>query len=94
MRYREQRTAEILEELTQTNGILNKLDDFVCGSEYLDMVRKGIIRDGDMVLVYSIDGAQLYRMKKSDCWIYIWVIFNLSPDKRYKMNAITKPNFS
>lgn len=32
----------------------------------------------------SIDGAQLYQSKQSDCWIYIWVILDLAPDLRYK----------
>ena len=29
--------------------------------------------------MFSIDGAQLYCSKTSDCWMYIWVIFNLNP---------------
>ena len=36
----------------------------------------------------SIDGAQLYRNKKSDCWLYIWIILNLAPDQRYKIRNI------
>lgn len=32
----------------------------------------------------SLDGAQLYEHKDSDCWMYIWIIINLAPDKRYK----------
>jgi len=36
----------------------------------------------------SIDGAQLYRNKKLDCWIYIWIILNLPPDQRYKIRNI------
>ena len=36
----------------------------------------------------SIDGAQLYRNKKSDCWIYIWIILDIAPDKRYKIRNI------
>ena len=33
----------------------------------------------------SIDGAQLFHNKKSDCWIYIWVILDLPPDECYKL---------
>ena len=31
-----------------------------------------------------IDGAQLYENKESDCWICIWVVLNLSPDRCYR----------
>jgi hypothetical protein len=31
----------------------------------------------NMVPIFSIDGAQLYRNKASDCWIYILVVLNL-----------------
>ncbi len=31
------------------------------------------------VLMLSIDGAQLYQSKQSDCWIYIWIILDLAP---------------
>ena len=36
----------------------------------------------------SIDGAQLYRNKKSDCWIYIWLLLDLAPGQRYKIRNI------
>ena len=36
----------------------------------------------------SIDGAQLFRNKKLDCWIYIWIILDLAPDERYKIRNI------
>ena len=36
----------------------------------------------------SIDSTQLYRNKKSDCWIYIWLLLDLAPDKRYKIRNI------
>ena len=38
--------------------------------------------------MFSIDGAQLYAKKASACWIYIWVLFNLSPDRRYKKKHV------
>ncbi|KAJ8696533.1 hypothetical protein PTI98_006398 [Pleurotus ostreatus] len=46
------------------------------------------MKGGDTVLLFSIDGAQLYKMKQSDCRIYIWVVLNLSPDKRYKLRYV------
>ena len=33
----------------------------------------------DIALQLSIDGAQLYRDKASDCWMFIWIIHNLHP---------------
>ena len=42
----------------------------------------------DTVLMLSVDGAQLYKSKQSECWIYIWIIVDLSPDKRYKIRNI------
>jgi hypothetical protein len=63
-------------------------DDIFCGSDYLEAVEKGEISDDDMVVMFSIDGAQLYRNKQSDCWIYIWLILDLAPDQRYKIRNI------
>ncbi|KAG5220983.1 Amidohydrolase family protein [Salix suchowensis] len=51
-------------------------------------VINGEINDNDTLMLFSIDGTQLYRMKQSDCWIYIWVILNLAPDKRYKLRLV------
>ena len=41
----------------------------------------------------SIDGAQLYAHKMSDCWIYLWVIMDLSPDDRYKKRHVLPGGF-
>ena len=60
-------------------------DDILCGKAYLDLVDKGKIGKYDTVLMLSMDGAQLYESKQSDCWIYIWIIVDLAPDKRYKI---------
>ncbi|KAG1794935.1 uncharacterized protein BJ212DRAFT_1411911 [Suillus subaureus] len=38
----------------------------------IDMQYQGKIKDMDVVLMMSIDGAQLYQCKESDCWIAIW----------------------
>ncbi len=43
--------------------------------------------------MFSMDGAQLYKGKKSDCWIYIWIILNLSPDRRYKKRYVVPGGF-
>lgn len=36
----------------------------------------------------SINGAQIYENKESHCWIYIWIILNLSPEYWYNKKHI------
>jgi len=38
--------------------------------------------------MFSIDGAQLYCHKASDCWLLIQVVFNRSPETRYKKEFV------
>ncbi|KAG2049518.1 hypothetical protein BDR06DRAFT_893552 [Suillus hirtellus] len=54
------------------------------GFDILGAVLDGEIKRDDIVLMVSLDGAQLYESKTFDCWIYIWVVLNLSPNKRYR----------
>ncbi|KAH7917471.1 hypothetical protein BV22DRAFT_989347, partial [Leucogyrophana mollusca] len=61
--------------------------------EYLNAVQQGDIKDTDTVLMLSMDGAQLYQNKQSDCWIYIWILLDLSPDLRYKKKYILPGGF-
>lgn len=91
--YRQRKTQDIIEELQKNSGNLSDYEDFLHGSDYLENVRNGNIRDTDMVLIFSIDGAQLYAHKASDCWIYIWVLFDLSPDERYKKKHVLPGGF-
>lgn len=63
-------------------------DDFDTGSDFLHAVRKKKLTENDTVLFFSVDGAQLYRNKKSDCWIAIWVILNWAPTVRYLKESI------
>jgi hypothetical protein len=78
--HRRWKTWEIIRELQANSGKLSSYDDFYSGSDYLENVRSGKIQDNDIVLMLSIDGAQLYAHKASDCWIYLWVIMDLSPN--------------
>jgi hypothetical protein len=87
MRHRSERTQQIIDELQQT-GKIAEYDDIYQGSDYLRAVNEGKITSNDMVLLLSIDGAQLYQSKHSDCWIYIWVILDHAPDMRYKKKYI------
>ena len=86
MQYRRHKTQDILRARDQGEDYV--YDDVFCGSDYLNAVEDGRIKDYDTVVMLSIDGAQLYRNKKSDCWIYIWIILNLAPDQRYKIRNI------
>ncbi|KIL54288.1 hypothetical protein M378DRAFT_19053, partial [Amanita muscaria Koide BX008] len=93
MRYRNRKTSEIAATLKSNGYQLPVLDDVFHGTEYLDAIRTGLIHENDILLMYSIDGAQLYRDKESDCFFSIWVILNLSPDLRYKKKYILPANF-
>jgi hypothetical protein len=93
MYYRREKTQEIIIELQKNHGSLSQFSDFLHGSEYLHEVRMGHIKDTDMVLMLSIDGAQLFEHKASDVWIYIWVIFDLAPDLRYKKKYVLPGGF-
>jgi hypothetical protein len=93
MRHRSRETRRILEELERDGNRIKKWEDIYHGTAYLDAVRVGNIKDDDMVLLMSIDGAQLYQSKQSDCWIYIWVILDLAPDVRYKKGYVFPGGF-
>ncbi|RDX49535.1 hypothetical protein K466DRAFT_505635, partial [Polyporus arcularius HHB13444] len=62
-------------------------DDCFFGNDYLDAAGDTIKPD-DLTLMFSVDGAQLYKMKQSDCWIYVWVLLDLSPKDRYKKRYV------
>lgn len=94
MHYRREKTQEIL-DLIDADGNLDipVYEDLLHGKDYLDAVIRGDIKDTDIVLIGSIDGAQLYRNKKSDCWISIWILAELTPEKRYKVRAVLPDSF-
>lgn len=92
MRHRSERMQQIIDELEQT-GKIAEYDDIYQGSDYLCAVNEGKITANDMVLLLSIDGAQLYQSKHSDCWIYIWVILDHAPNMRYKKKYILPGGF-
>ena len=91
--HRRWKTWEIIRELLRNSGHLSSYDDFYCGSDYLENVRSGKIQDNDIVLMLSIDGAQLYAHKTSDCWIYIWIIMDFSPEERYMKRHVIPGGF-
>lgn len=93
MKYQHRQTEIILRQLKDNNGVIPTYEDFYHGRDYLDAVTRGDISPFDTVIVLSIDGAQLYSDKASDCWIFIWLIFNLGPDQRYKKRAVLPGGF-
>ena len=93
MNYRRKITTEVLKLIETNNGVLPSYNDFFFGSDYIEAVQNGQIQDYDVVLMLSVDGAQLYRYKMSDCWIYIWVIMDHAPDVRYKKKNVLPGGF-
>jgi len=88
MFYRWEKTQDLRQECEDPPAAPEIYDDILCGQAYLDASKEAPINEYDTVLMLSIDGAQLHRNKKSDCWIYIWIIVDLGPDKRYKIRNI------
>lgn len=64
MKYRRNKTDNLL-----AGPGLSVYNDYITGQEYLKAVQEGRILPTDTVLMYSLDGAQLYRNKTSDFWI-------------------------
>ena len=59
------------------------VNDIAMGWDFLGAVLDSDIKEHNIVLMVSLDGVQLYDSKDSDCWMYIWIIGNLSPDTCY-----------
>ena len=87
MHYFEEKMVSILAEL-RASGKISVFEDILHGSDCWDAYQHGRIVPGDVVVIFSMDGAQLYKNKASDCWIYIWILVNLAPDKRYKKRYV------
>ena len=88
MFYRWEKTEELRRERGESASPPGVYDDVLSGDAYLSAVEEGLIGEYDTVLMFSIDGAQLYQHKKSTCWIYIWILLDLGPDERYKIRNI------
>jgi hypothetical protein len=93
LQYKRNLTEKVLAEISPDGTMGSDFVDFFSGMEYVQAVQDGRITEDDMVLVFSIDGAQLYRSKASDCWIYIWVVYDLDPSVRYKKRYVLPGGF-
>jgi hypothetical protein len=88
MHYRERTTAEVLEYARAHGGKFKEYSDTTCGRDYLDAIESGKIGKDDVLVQLSLDSAQLYRDKESDCCIIVYIIHNLPPDLRYKKKLV------
>ncbi|KAJ7071905.1 hypothetical protein B0H15DRAFT_965693 [Mycena belliarum] len=80
VRYRERCTVEVLAELAANDDEkIAAYKDFFDGTDYLDAVDAGKIQPNDTILFISVDGAQLYRNKESDCWISAFIVADRKP---------------
>ncbi|KAF7370240.1 hypothetical protein MSAN_00654800 [Mycena sanguinolenta] len=67
MHYRREKTREILDSADADGKIhISVYEDYLHGQDYLDAVIREDIGETDIVVIGSMDGAQLYRNKKSD----------------------------
>jgi hypothetical protein len=94
MQYCQQHTQALLKEIQVNDGFVKTCDDVLCGTAYLDAIRDQKILPDDILLMLSIDGVQVYENKESDCWIYIWIILDLSPEYRYKKSMFSLAQLS
>ena len=91
MKYRATQTAEIFKTLDENDDVLPVYDDIYSGSDLIDLAdpgQGGKMKEDDILVLFSVDGCQLYRSKTSDCWIAIFVILNLAPGLRYKKKYV------
>ncbi|EIW76764.1 hypothetical protein CONPUDRAFT_18455, partial [Coniophora puteana RWD-64-598 SS2] len=86
--YRAQRTHELLNCLFTDKSQIPVFTDYIEGTNYLKAVLDGKISDDDIVIMSSLNGAQLIDSQQSDMTIYIWIILNYSPDKSYKKKCV------
>ncbi|KAJ3557206.1 hypothetical protein NM688_g1598 [Phlebia brevispora] len=83
MDYRVRSTARLKQDLAANSYKVPVISDFLHGKDYINAVHEGKINDDHIMLLLSLDGAQLYAHKESDCWIYIWVVLDHSPNVCY-----------
>ena len=95
MNYHAHKTKEIIDMIEQNGGQINisTYEDFVHGQDYIEAVQRGDIGENDVICTFSIDSTQLYHDKELECWFFIWVIFNLSPDLHYKKKFVLPAGF-
>jgi hypothetical protein len=73
-------------ELTvANNGVFpGSSHDVFTGTALLEQYEQGLVQRYDTMLMFSMDGAQVYSNKDSDTLIGTWNFMNYPPDLRYK----------
>ena len=80
LRYRHEYTSR--EEYISNDG---KIGDVFDGNRYKSLVALGLFPDyRDVALIASTDGYQLFRQKRNDCWIVLFLNANLPLSQRVK----------
>ncbi|KAF8241157.1 hypothetical protein L208DRAFT_1229765 [Tricholoma matsutake] len=93
MHYLEKRLTEISEYLQTHDGQMEYYDDTVCSYNLLQAWGSGRFTKDNIALQLSIDGAQLYWDKASDCWMFIWIIHNVCPGLHYTKSFVIPGSF-
>jgi len=88
MFYRWEKTEELRRECEESGAPPKVYNDILSGQAYREAADDAPINEYDTVLMLSVDGAQFYKNKQSECWIYIWIIVDLSLENRYKIRNI------
>jgi Transposase family tnp2 len=92
MRHRTREMKSLMDRLAQGLPIEEYVDVY-CAREFIQAAMDGAIGPDDTTLMLSVDGAQLYQHKQSDCWIYVWILLDLPPELRYKKKYILPGGF-
>ena len=71
----------MLSSTVERIGYLKEYSDVLHGSDIIQAFQNEHIGEDNIILMFSIDGAQLYVKKVSVCWIYIWVLMNLLSER-------------
>ena len=80
LRYRYEYTSK--KEYTSENS---KIGDVFDGNRYKTLVASGLFLDyRDVALIASMDGYQVFKQKRNDCWVILLLNANLPPSKRVK----------
>jgi hypothetical protein len=80
LRYRYEYTSK--ENFTSDDS---KIGDVFDGNRYKTLVASGFFLDyRDIALIASMDGYQVFKQNRNDCWIILLLNANLSPSQRVK----------
>ncbi|KIK52262.1 hypothetical protein GYMLUDRAFT_77908 [Collybiopsis luxurians FD-317 M1] len=69
-------------------GTEMEYDDIWCRKNVLDFVERVEMTHNNVVVSLSLDGAQLYQNKQSNCWISIWIPQDYSSNCCFKKKNI------